>query len=85
MIGMLPPAIGRLPWPPSAPFPFVIIGGMLLFLLPLALWDLRSRGRIHRVTMIAAVVLVGSWLVRFAIWETRPWLDFARWASAFVA
>jgi hypothetical protein len=82
MIGMLPPAIGRFPWPPSAPPPLVLIGGQLLFLAALAMWDLRSRGKVHWVTMTAAVVLTGSWILRFAIWETPAWLAFARWASA---
>lgn len=88
IIGLLPPAIGRFTfyWAGEAlAFPVVIIGGQLLFLLPLALWDLRSRGRIHRVTLIAALVLVGSWVFRLAIWQTDGWLSFAGWAAALVA
>ena len=82
MIGMMPPAIGRLPWPPAVPPPVVLIGGQLLFLAALASWDLRSRGRIHWVTATASAILVGSWVLRFAIWETAGWLAFARWISA---
>lgn len=84
-IGMLPPAIGRLPWPPDAPFPLVLIGGQLLFLSALAGWDFFSRRRLHWVTIAGTVLLVGSWLFRFAIWQTEPWLAFARWAAGLVA
>jgi len=82
MIGLLPPSIGRLPWPEAMPFPLIIIGGQLLFLIPLALWDLNSRGRVHWVTATGAGVLVGSWLFRLAIWQTPWWLAFAGWISA---
>ncbi|MBA2918431.1 hypothetical protein GON01_05525 [Sphingomonas sp. MAH-20] len=81
MIGLLPPSIGRLPWPEAMPFPLIIIGGQLLFLVPLALWDLHSRGRVHWVTAAGAGVLVGSWLFRLAIWQTPWWLAFAGWIS----
>jgi hypothetical protein len=82
MIGLLPPSLGRLPWPEAMPFPLIIIGGQLLFVIPLALWDLNSRGRLHWVTMTGAGVLVGSWLFRLAIWQTPWWLAFAGWISA---
>lgn len=88
IIGLLPPSIGRFAfyWLGDAiPFPVVIIGGQLLFLLPLALWDLWSRGRIHWVTATAALVLVGSWVFRLAIWQTDAWLSFAGWAASLVA
>lgn len=85
MIGLLPPSIGRLPWPAVLPFPVIIIGGQLAFLVPLALWDLKTRGRIHWVTITGAIVLVGSWMFRFAIWETPAWLSFAGWAASWVA
>jgi hypothetical protein len=82
MIAMLPPAIGRLPWPAAMPPAVVLIGGPLPFLAVLAAWDVRSRGKLHWVTGTAAIVIVGSWLLRFAIWETPAWLAFARWVSA---
>jgi hypothetical protein len=85
MIGLLPPSIGRLPWPDALPFPVIIIGGQLLFLVPLALWDLRTRGRVHWVTATSALVLAGSWVFRLAIWETPAWLSFAGWAVSLVS
>jgi hypothetical protein len=83
LIGMTPPGTGRLPglqdW---LTFPGVIIGSQLLLLSALAIWDLRSRGRVHPVTIIATVVIVGSWVLRLAIWQSEPWLVFAGWISA---
>lgn len=81
MISMLPPAIGRMPIPGAVPPPLVLIGGQILFLAALAVWDVKSRGRVHWVTGATALVLVGSWVLRLAIWETRPWLAFAAWVS----
>jgi hypothetical protein len=89
IIGLMPPSLGRIAvsaLPPGLiPFPVVIIGGQLLFLMPLALWDLRSRGRVHWVTATAALVLIGSWVFRLAIWQTHAWLSFAGWAASFAA
>jgi hypothetical protein len=84
LIGLTPPGTGRLPglqdW---LTFPGVIVGSQLLLLSALAIWDLRSRGRVHPVTIIATVVIVGSWVLRLAIWQSEPWLAFAGWISSF--
>lgn len=82
MIGLLPPSLGRLPIAEMLPPPVLLIGGQLVFLAILALWDVKSRGRIHWVTALATAVLVGSWLFRFAIWQTPAWLSFAKMVSA---
>lgn len=84
-IGMLPPAIGRLPWSADASVPLILIGGQLVFLSALAAWDFASRRRLHWVTVTGTIVLVGSWLFRFAIWQTELWLAFARWAAGLVS
>jgi hypothetical protein len=84
LIGLTPPGIGRLPGITAIPMPVAIIGSQILLMAALALWDLRSRGRLHPVTIVATVVLVGSWLFRFAIWQTEPWLAFAGWAVSLV-
>jgi hypothetical protein len=85
LIGLLPPSIGRLPWPEAIPFPVIIIGGQLAFLVPLAIWDIRTRGKVHWATITIAAVLTASWLFRLAIWETPQWLAFARWAVSLIA
>lgn len=82
MIGMMNPAVGRLPMPSIIPPPLVVMGGMLIFLAALIAWDLASRGKLHRATTISAIVLIGSWVVRLAIWQTPWWIDFAARISA---
>lgn len=82
MIGMINPGFGRLPWPAAVPPTLVLMGGMLIFLTALIVWDLRSRGKLHWATTASAIVLVGSWVFRLAVWQTPAWLSFAAWISA---
>jgi hypothetical protein len=82
MIGLLPPSLGRLPLPAAIPPLAFVIAGQIVFLALLALWDVKSRGRVHWVTSVSAVVLIGTWLLRVAIWQTPAWLSFARMVSA---
>lgn len=81
MIGLLPPSMGRLPLPSAVPPLAFVVVGQLVFLALLAAWDLKSRGRVHWVTMVSTVVLIGAWLLRVAIWQTPGWLSFARMVS----
>jgi hypothetical protein len=84
LISLTPPGTARLPWLQTyMSFPVVVIGGQMLLLAALAMWDLKSRGRVHPVTMIATIVILASWVGRFAIWETEPWLAFAGWVASF--
>jgi drug/metabolite transporter (DMT)-like permease len=78
-VGLIAPAVGRMAQMSDLPLPFPmpIIGAMMLFLLALALWDRRNRGRIHRATVIGGGVLIASWPLRLAIWDSGPWMAFA--------
>src|SRR5690606_8463816 len=51
MIGMMSPAIGRIPLPPPFVGPVAIFGVPDLFLLALIMFDLMTLGRVHRATM----------------------------------
>jgi hypothetical protein len=85
MIGMMSPAIGRMPLPPPFVGPVAIFALPDLFLLALMLFDLMTLGRVHRATVWGGLLLVGSQILRVLIWETEGWLAFARWASGLVA
>jgi len=85
MIEMTSPGLGRLPWPAYIPGPVGLFGFTDLFLVALALWDVKRDGRIHRATAIGGLILIGSQLMRISIWQTGPWLAFARWATGLVA
>jgi len=51
-----------------------------LFLVPMVVWDLVSRGRIHRATLIGGLAVIASQPLRVLISETDAWLRFATWA-----
>jgi hypothetical protein len=47
------------------------------FLIPLVIWDLRSRGRLHPATLWAGLLLVASHPLRLWLSGTAAWLGFA--------
>lgn len=85
MIGMLSPAIGRMPWPPTIAGPLTIFGFPDLFLIPLIAWDLKTRGKLHPATIWGGAFLISFQVLRITIWETDGWLAFARWAGSLTA
>jgi hypothetical protein len=56
-----------------------------VFLIPLAIWDFRSRGRLHPVTLWGGLVLIASEPLQLALASTPAWGRFARWAVGLVA
>lgn len=84
MVGMMGPAIGRMPVPTFLPPPLVIFGLPDLFLLALVGWDLASRGRLHKATLWGGGFLVASQVLRLSIMATPAWLAFAGWAVGLV-
>lgn len=55
-----------------------------LFVVALALWDLKSRKKIHRVTLRGGLLLILSHPVRLVVSGTAVWLAFAAWATGLV-
>lgn len=84
MVGMMGPAIGRLPMPAFLPPPVVIFGLPDLFLLALVGWDLASRGRLHKATLWGGGLLIASQVFRLWVMTTPGWLAFAGWAVGLV-
>jgi hypothetical protein len=84
MVGMMGPAIGRLPMPGFLPPPVVIFGLPDLYLLALVGWDLATRGRLHKATLWGGAFLIGSQVLRVAVMTTPAWLAFAAWAVGLV-
>lgn len=79
-INLLPAAIAR--WPGMAPLgPVGFLGVADLFIVALGMWDLRSRGRLHPVTLWGGLLLIASQPLRLALSGTDGWLAFARWAT----
>ena len=55
-----------------------------LFVVALALWDFKSRKRLHPVTLRGGLLLILSHPVRLVVSGTAVWLSFAAWATGFV-
>ena len=55
-----------------------------LFLVPMVVWDLASRGRVHPVTLWGGVVLIALQPLRMMLSGTHAWLAFAAWAVGLV-
>lgn len=77
-ICILDAAVARLPLPfMTGPVAFFV--GTDLFLLPLVLWDLKSRRRLHPVTLWGGLLLIASQPFRLWFSGTETWLGFANW------
>lgn len=81
-IAILPAAVARFP------IGFIETGGPLvffglsdLFILPLLIFDLITRGRPHRATVLGGALIVLSHPLRLVIGGTQAWLAFAGWLT----
>ena len=55
-----------------------------LFLVPMLVWDIVSRGRPHPVTVWGGAALILNQLLRMKLAATGAWLAFAGWAVSLV-
>jgi len=83
-IGILAAAIARWPLAIMQTGPIAFFGINDLFLLPLLAFDLATRGRVHRATLVGALVILISQPLRLAISGTGAWLWFADLAVSLV-
>jgi hypothetical protein len=85
MVALMSPPVARIPVP--AFLPELVVNVVLpdLGLVALAAWDVRSRGALHPVTLLAGSVLVAGQVLRVPLSGTEPWLHFERWAVSLVA
>ena len=84
-IVMLEAAVARWPFAfmrGSPPIPFFDMPSLMtdLFLVPLFLWDIRSRGRLHPATLWGALTIVAIHVLRMPLASTAGWQAFAGWA-----
>ena len=81
-IGILPAAVARLPFDFILQYgPIAFFGLADLFIIPCLIWDLATRGRPHRATVLAAALIVISQPVRLVIGNTHAWIVFATWLT----
>jgi hypothetical protein len=81
-IGLMPAAVAR--WPIN----FIATGGPLvfygladLFILPCLIFDIITRGKPHRATVIGGALIVVSHPLRLVIGGTHAWIAFATWLT----
>jgi hypothetical protein len=89
-IALMEAGVGR--WPfgfMNSPSPVPGLGMIELcvdlFLVPMLVWDVMSRGRPHPVTVVGGAALVLNQLLRFKLAATGAWLAFAVWAVRLVS
>ena len=83
-IALLPAAVAR--WPLN----FIATGGPLvfygladLFIVPCIIFDIVTRGRPHRATLLGGALIVASHPLRLIIGGTHAWLVFATWITSW--
>ena len=82
-VNLVTAAIAR--WPGVADFgPPAFFGLTDLFVVALGVWDFRTRGRLHPVTLWGGLLIVVSQPLRLVVMGTEGWLAFARWATGLL-
>jgi hypothetical protein len=81
-IGILPAAVARLPFAFIQQYgPLAFFGLSDLFIIPCLIFDIITRGRPHRATVLAGALIVISHPLRLLIGGTHAWLAFATWLT----
>ena len=61
--------------------PFVLLALVVLFVAACAVYDWRTRGRVHRATVWGGLFVVLSVPLRLLVGNTAAWLSFAGWMT----
>lgn len=81
-IAILPAAVARLPLSfIETGGPLVFFGVSDLFILPMLVFDIITRGRPHRATLLGGALIIISHPLRMVIGGTQAWLAFATWLT----
>jgi hypothetical protein len=85
-IAILPAAMARLPFAFVQQYgPLAFFGLTDLFIVPCLIYDLVTRGRPHRATVLGGALIVISHPLRFVIGGTPAWIAFATWLTSWVS
>jgi hypothetical protein len=81
-IAILPAAVSRLPFAFIQQVgPLAFFGLSDLFIVPCLIYDLITRGRPHRATVLGGLLIIISQPLRMIIGMTDAWLAFATWLT----
>ena len=82
---LMDPSIGRWPIDALAQIPdYSFWLKIVLFLMPLIVWDVMTLRRLHWATLTGSIVLIVEGLARGPIGATPQWLTFAKWATGLL-
>ena len=81
-ISVLDAAVARWPIAIMAKGPVAFFAATDLCIAAGVVFDLASRGRVHRAYVCGGLLIVGSQIGRLAVWHTMAWLAFARMLAA---
>jgi len=84
-ISILGAAIARLPFAFLQAGPPAFFGLTDLFIVACLIYDLISRGRVHRATAWGGLIIVASQPLRLMVGGTDAWIAFATWLTQWVA
>jgi len=84
-ISILAAAIARLPFAFLQAGPPAFFGVTDLFIAACFVYDLITRGRIHRATALGGLLIVASQPLRLMIGGTDAWIAFATWLTRWAA
>ena len=81
-IAILPAAVARLPFAFIQQYgPLAFFGLSDLFIVPCLIYDIVTRRRPHRATVLGGALIVISHPLRLVIGNTHAWLAFATWLT----
>jgi hypothetical protein len=80
-VNLLAAAFARWPYVLELGNPLVYFGLADLFIVALAVWDFRTRRKLHPVTRWGGLALIVSQPARLALSGTALWLGFATWLT----
>jgi hypothetical protein len=80
-VNLMSAAIARWPVVVSAGSPTPFLGLADLYLVAMVVYDRRSRGRVHPVTLWGGALVVASQPLRLALSGTSAWMAAARWMT----
>jgi hypothetical protein len=80
-VNLLAAAFARWPYVLELGNPLVYFGLADLFIVALAAWDFRTRGKLHPVTGWGGLALIVSQPARLALSGTAVWLACATWLA----
>jgi hypothetical protein len=84
-ISILAAAIARLPFELLKAGPPAFFGLTDLFIVAVIAYDLITRRRIHRATVLGGLLIIASQPLRLMLSGTSAWMSFATWLTQLVS